>query len=342
MTDAELRLAKESHAARRARRFLNEALAEEPAELRADAELIVSELVTNALLYGASPVTVRLGRTPDRVRIEVQDAGGDLPIRLHSGTDAMSGRGLSLVGALTSRWGVVARHPGKVVWAELGGGAGAAPVDPEGDLALTAGPAAEDPVDPPHTVTLGSVPTDLLLAAKSHIDNLVREFTFAQVASTLSNKQLPAELAELVQTVVHGFAAARSQIKRQAAQAAARGARETHLTLTLGLSAADAGEQYLAALDQADAHAREARILTLETPPLHRVFRHWYVEALATQLRRAAAGLDPAPVPTFPQRLAAELSADGSDTLGVSAAGRGRRRAATARTAAPTGAPASG
>jgi hypothetical protein len=48
----------------------------------------------------------------------------------------------------------------------------------------------------------------------------------------------------------------------------------------LPVSAADAGPRYLAALDEVDRYARSARILTLETPPLHRLFRRWYVDAL--------------------------------------------------------------
>src|SRR5207302_1269019 len=89
---------------------------------------------------------------------------------------------------------------------------------------------------------------------------------------------------------------------------AARNEASTELRLTLPASAADAGERYLAALDEADRYARGARLLTLETPPVHRVFREWYVGALVDQLRAVAAGAPPAPIMTFPQRLAAEVA----------------------------------
>ena len=55
------------------------------------------------------------------------------------------------------------------------------------------------------TVVLGDVPTDLLIAAKAHIDNLVREFTLAASA----DEAVPKHLARLIETVVHGFAEAR-------------------------------------------------------------------------------------------------------------------------------------
>ncbi len=146
------------------------------------------------------------------------------------------------------------------------------------------------------------MPTDLLIAAKAQIDNLVREFTLAETGATTTGKQVPPQLRELVDTVVHGFATARSMIKQQALAAAARGAPETLLTLTLPLSAADAGERYLEALEEADRYANAAQLLTLATPPVHRIFRRWYVEALVDQLRRRAAGLPPQSFPTFPQR----------------------------------------
>src|SRR5207302_2021811 len=159
-------------------------------------------------------------------------------------------------------------------------------------------------------VSLGAVPTDLLLEAKAHIDNLVREFTLAGSAADRGSEddRLSAELAELVRTVVHDFADARLQIKQQALASAARDEPSTELRLTLPASAADAGERYLAALDEADRYARGARLLTLETPPVHRVFREWYVGALVQQLRAIAADEPPPAMSSFSQRLAVEVA----------------------------------
>ncbi len=161
-----------------------------------------------------------------------------------------------------------------------------------------------------YTVELGSVPTGLLLDAKAHIDNLAREFTMEAATadeSLASGGTVPPRLAALVTTVVHGFAAARNAIKRQALSAARRGEPEVHLSLTLPASAAEAGEVYLQALDEADEWARSARLLTLETPLAHKVFRHWYVQTLVDQLRAATAGAVPPPITPLPVRLAEEL-----------------------------------
>jgi serine phosphatase RsbU (regulator of sigma subunit)/anti-sigma regulatory factor (Ser/Thr protein kinase) len=317
-TVAELVLDAESDAVPRARRFVLDLLDAASSDLRDDAELVVAELVTNAVLHGAPPVTLRIQRLADAIRIEVEDRGQRRPLVMRSADDAMTGRGLALVGRLARGWGVdPADAGGKAVWAEVGDCAAAGDPGPDADAdvdgfdvdALLAAWDDEPADGERFTVELGAVPTDLLLEAKAHIDNLVREFILAESAADLpGGPGLSRELAALVQTVVHGFADARAQIKQQAVAAAARGARVTDLRLTLAPSAADAGERYLAALDDADRYARTARLLTLETPPVHRLFRQWYVTAIVDRLRHAAADGSPAATTTFQERLQAEVA----------------------------------
>ncbi|WP_322725769.1 ATP-binding protein [Streptomyces spongiae] len=93
-------------------------------ELCDDAVLVVSELVTNALTHtGSDRVVCRLGFGGGRLRIEVEDQnrGCSLPERRQPDADDQNGRGLLLVGALSSDWGVGAgsHGSGSVVWAEL-------------------------------------------------------------------------------------------------------------------------------------------------------------------------------------------------------------------------------
>ena len=287
-----------------------------------DAALVVTELVTNALLHGGPSVRLRVRSDASAVRVEVEDDGDELPVAVRQSAGAMTGRGLSLVAAVSRTWGVEPASPaGKVVWAELAPGGEDAwaeddPLDVDALLAAFAAAADDDEdhpapgAEPVHTVELGAVPTDLLLAAKAHIDNVAREFTLEAAATedaAADGGPVPAHLARLVTTVVHGFGPARSAIKRQALAAAARGDREVRLALTLPASAAQAGEEYLRALDETDRWARGTRLLTLETPPVHKVFRHWYVQTLVDQLRAAAAGRSAPVVTPFPQRLAEAL-----------------------------------
>lgn len=309
-TVAELTLGREPDAVPRARRLVRSALEDELPSLAADGELVVSELVTNAALHGEPPITVRV-LSNHAARIEVHDAGRSAPILLTQGHDAMTGRGLSMVAAVASRWGVEPLETGgKVVWAELDaeGPAGDAVPAPVIDLdALLEAWADEDPATATYTVHLGPVPTDLLLAAKSHIDNVVRELMLMREGQASSGVQLPPELTELIRTVTVEFAEARKEIKRQAAAAAARGDVLTDLELHLSPSAAGAGERYLDALDQADRYARSAHLLTLAPPRIHRVFRRWYVHAVVDQLRALARGAEPPPPMPLQVILAGEV-----------------------------------
>ena len=274
--------------------------------VREDVELVVTELVTNAVLHApAGEVRLRLEELPEAVRVEVEDAGHGMPVAVRESTTAMTGRGLALVAALSRAWGVDSGRPGhKVVWAEVPlTPTDLARTEPDIDLEalLAEWPEPEDE-QPRYEVRLGAVPTDLLIEAKGHVDNLVREFALA------GTQELPAHLATLVPAVVQGFSAARLAIKEQAVAAADRGDRETSLVLTLGAEAAEAGEAYLAALDELDRYAGAARLLTLASPPVHQVFRHWYVQALVDQLRARSQGRFPPPVQSFPERLAEEVS----------------------------------
>ena len=304
----ELVLDAEVEAVPQARRFAAQALADEPVDVVDAAELIITELMTNAALHGRGPVILRIRGAGTRVRVEVQDTGAGLPMIPAQSTDAMTGRGLRLVAALSASWGVVpVGGGGKVVWAELAPDGGVNDQDvPEIDVdALLAAWEDDEPAEPHFTVRLGAVPTDLLLSAKAHIDNVVREARLAEGAHDAAD--ISPELSALIETVTRGFASARAEIKRQALAAASRGDAETELVLTQPASAAVAGEKYLAALDVADRFARHAQLLTLEPPPVHKLFRRWYVQALVDQLRARAAGVEaPAPA-TFLQVLAAEV-----------------------------------
>ncbi|MEU9236930.1 SpoIIE family protein phosphatase [Streptomyces subrutilus] len=92
-------------------------------------ELILSELVTNAIRYGSAPVRVRLLR--DRTLIcEVSDGSSTSPHLRYAATTDEGGRGLFLVAQYADRWGVRYTDRGKVIWAELPLTARAEPPDP--------------------------------------------------------------------------------------------------------------------------------------------------------------------------------------------------------------------
>lgn len=89
------------------------------ADLVADAELLTSELINNAVVHAASDVSVRLRLLDGRLRIEVSDSGPGALHRQETTVEDTSGRGLFLVEALSSAWGTSAGTGGKTVWFEL-------------------------------------------------------------------------------------------------------------------------------------------------------------------------------------------------------------------------------
>ena len=103
-----------------ARRFVREQCTWARAEIVDAAELVVTELVTNAVVHAQTSCELRLFRADERLRIEVDDGGTGSPdVRLAADGDE-NGRGLVLVSAMSSAWGVVALPSGaKRVWAEL-------------------------------------------------------------------------------------------------------------------------------------------------------------------------------------------------------------------------------
>ncbi|MFF3906962.1 SpoIIE family protein phosphatase [Streptomyces sp. NPDC001848] len=110
-------------------------------EVSFTAELLLSELVTNAVRYGSGPIRVRL--IHDRTLIcEVADTSSTAPHLRHAATHDEGGRGLFLVAQLAQAWGTRYTAEGKVIWAECalqapsGGLPEAAPTDMDwGDLA---------------------------------------------------------------------------------------------------------------------------------------------------------------------------------------------------------------
>lgn len=83
------------------------------------AALLVSEVVTNAVVHGTGEVEVRATLSGARLRVEVCDGSSTLPRAAHRGAEAESGRGVLLVEAMADAWGAEPVTGGKRVWFEL-------------------------------------------------------------------------------------------------------------------------------------------------------------------------------------------------------------------------------
>jgi anti-sigma regulatory factor (Ser/Thr protein kinase) len=119
---AQIRLPNSVQAPATARAFLRGAAClTHHAQVLDEAELLVSELATNAVLHGAPPITVRVECDgSDGLRVSVTDGDPGPPQPQEAGLEDGSGRGIRLVDVISDRWGV---HPrpgdGKEVWFQL-------------------------------------------------------------------------------------------------------------------------------------------------------------------------------------------------------------------------------
>jgi anti-sigma regulatory factor (Ser/Thr protein kinase) len=104
-----------------ARRFVNDTLCRWGWDAREDdvVQLLVSELVTNALVHARSDVRLDVGHHRARLRVSVEDHSTRQPSQREQSTLSVHGRGLQLVDALAVDWGVTQTRRGKSVWFEL-------------------------------------------------------------------------------------------------------------------------------------------------------------------------------------------------------------------------------
>jgi signal transduction histidine kinase len=123
LVDVWLALADSKRAPGQARGFVGEHCGWLTAGVRDDLELLVSELVTNAVIHGRPAVSLHLITCAAVVRVDVFDRGAPIAAAIPAVavTSQRGGRGLSIVDTLATRWGstLPAAPRGKSVWFEI-------------------------------------------------------------------------------------------------------------------------------------------------------------------------------------------------------------------------------
>ena len=90
-------------------------------DLAQDAELVISELVTNAMSHaaGTDSFALELARRDDGLRIALADGSALRPVIGDLAHHRSGGRGMAIIQALASAWGAEDREDGKCVWVDI-------------------------------------------------------------------------------------------------------------------------------------------------------------------------------------------------------------------------------
>ena len=119
MVALEITLPPDTESPGRARSFVRQALADEPGDITDMVLLLVSEVVTNAVLHARSQIRLGIGWNGDAVRVEVADHS-PLPATPRRFAElATTGRGMQMVDQVADSWGLRPVDDGKVIWFEL-------------------------------------------------------------------------------------------------------------------------------------------------------------------------------------------------------------------------------
>ena len=167
----ELALDPDPSSASAARRAVEAALREQGAaeDLVDTATLLVSEVVTNAVLHAGTPLLVRCAADPSSARIEVEDQSPVVPSALCHAEDATTGRGLCLVEALAAASGIELTGQSKVVWFVVGEASGSV---------LRGGEASE----PTYTVRFPDIHVPMARSALAYGEAVLRELALVTLS----------------------------------------------------------------------------------------------------------------------------------------------------------------
>ncbi|MGP3988429.1 SpoIIE family protein phosphatase [Streptomyces sp. 3N207] len=254
-----------------ARRFVRTALDGVAPDVVATAELLLSELVTNAVLHARTGFEVWASAVDGRVRVQVVDRRPARSlVSQERRTDASTGLGLFLVERLASRYGVETDDERKTVWFELG--SAEAPSPPSGWE--TAAPS----FGPHDTVTLVDLPDALYTASRYRRHALLRELTLAASARDRFGVQ-PQDLA-----TAHDMSNVLSACVTEALENQPSDADIRSLRVSVPADTTPALFTLRRVLDLAEEAARDEHLLTRPSLPQNRIFHKWLFDQITSQL----------------------------------------------------------
>lgn len=310
----EVALAPEPGAASTARAWVAAALDGWPTHSVETARLLVSELVTNAVLHARTEIALRHRLDGARVRFEVGDGRRDGPMPKRYSPDSPTGRGLRLVDTLAAEWGVTRSPRGKVVWFVVTPESGTSDqlAAQFGSVDLPRRPvsgADQETGDAPApavsagiaTVQILGLPLEVFLEAEQHNDAVMRELTLLLQSSTSHRGlEVPARLLELAADARARFGATATAVRRQVERAVQRRQETIDITMDIPPGGSQALLDVSAQLEEVDRFCEEGDLLTLGSPPRVRRFRQWVTQQIGDQVAGLPATPWPAGTPSVP------------------------------------------
>jgi anti-sigma regulatory factor (Ser/Thr protein kinase) len=261
------------------------------------AEVGVSELVTNAILHGTPPITVRVRGTRAHPRVEIRDASARPPSVNVEMTDeqnllATFGRGLGLVALHSAAWGAELTPEGKVVWFEP---SDEPPADEDlsgevFDLDQTVQERIEEAglPDNPVLVRLVDLPVELYLKFRRRYYELGRELRLLALAHG-HTYPVATELSEIFIRAEQERRLTRGiqQMERELAS----GREHVTFDLLVPETMPRIMTELMETLERADQFCRDQKLLTLSSTPQETQLQRWFFGEFARQ----AAGEEPLP-----------------------------------------------
>jgi len=256
--------------------------------------LLVSEVVTNALLHAGTVIDLSATLDDTGLRVEVGDGSPHLPSRRRYGATAGTGRGLQMLESLVDDWGVTLHGGGKTVWFHVSG----QEQDPDSPLVRRDEDEATGRARESVAVQLQNVPLLLHAAWQEHAEALLREYLLASLdvdalGLQIDPIQIHAEATDAIAVLEEhipraSVMAAPEELMTEATEPNVSAARIEVPVPATSVAHFDTLDRAIqAALDLSE----EGLVLTPPTQPEVQAFRRW----LCRQVVRQAAGGRPEP-----------------------------------------------
>ena len=274
-----------------ARRFVQETLALAPDDLRASASLLVSEVVTNAVLHSNGPVTVEVHQKAGAYRIGVSDRSRTPPAQKGYRTDDATGRGLHLLDCLAAAWGWKLTGTGKIVWFDL-----PVPLDGAGSSG-TERKTYDDPYPHGAPIALLGAPIQEMIRTAAHYDDLYREFRLILELDASHLEAIPGRLLNLIDELGSSFLGFGPSVEESWDTAVRENRDAVDLHFHIPSEAGPAVVRYNQLLDEADEFCRQAKLLTIAPTEEALAVRRWAFGQVVCQ----CGGDAPTPWPQWPR-----------------------------------------